>query len=694
MRSVRTDLLSCLILTLTAAWAAPTASATSRTAVADVTRLSGYGEGPITAVGPGLDVAAGLVGASALGDRGSDADKMNYRELIHARVTLKVASTGARRIDLIIKTVNQAREVTVSLDGAVLGVERLDGTWQRLSFRTQPLNAGPHTLSLTMSPTGQALSGDASPKALAHLHSVRLSTVITPPSSPVTETFAGGDALWLEAGEVLRIPTPALPSHALRTAGTLTRGAHDDLRAVVAFETLEGAIATKLSLPAALALPWNLHLADSGERTPKYLRIGVSGASGGAIGLVQPELTLPTPEIAARMGSTERLILIAIPGLRSEDAADALEKLPNLAVSHTWSTSPRRGPALASLLTGHYADSHGLIKRSDQTATRVTTLATAMKAAGRQTVLRAGHVPHAKDAHLWSGYQDSAFSNDGDFKHTAEAVLNATLTAVSTAAPGPIFATAVLGDIAAPYLPRGDAWTAHWPSNKRTPWDARDGRKQLERQRTSGKAPRQDKMDYWHALRRGKVDEVVAALAAFLKQVDTLTDTRVVIVGLAGEGPFPASGPPTLTTLKAPIALYTAEGAQLPTDATDLTDVHATLLALGGARADAAPGHRYDVVESSAWSDIAFASVGSQWDLALTEKLAVLKDRVTGKVLWLEHGPGVDKERRWLPRAGSAFITDTLLRRRMSARQCAGPRWQRSLYSPAVVAGRENGRPL
>jgi hypothetical protein len=694
MRSLRTDLLSCLILTLTATWMAPASAATPRTAVADIIRLSGYGEGPISAVGPGLDVAAGLVGAKALGDRGQDADAMRYRELIHARVNLAVASTGARRIDLVIRAVNQAKEVTVNLDGESIGVEQLNGSWQRISFRVQALRSGPHALSLTISPTGKQLPGEAPANALALLHSIRLSTALTAPAGKVIDTFAGDQTLWLEAGEVLRIPTPALPSHALRTAGTLTRGAHDDLRTEVAFETLEGAIETKLSMPAGLTLPWNLHLGDAGERSAKYLRISVSGQSDGAVGLLRPVLTLPTPDTAPLMSTAERLILLVIPGLRSDDASRALGALTNLAVGDIWSASSQSGPALASLLTGHYVDSHGLSKRSDKVSAHMTTLATAMKASGRHTVLRAGYVTHASDETLWSGYDDAAFSTSGDFKHTAEAVLDATLAAVRGAAKGPLFATAVLGDITAPYLPRGDAWSAHWPSEKRAPWDARDGRKQLQRQRASGKTPSRETLNYWQALRRGKVDEVATALTAFLNALDALPDTRVMIVGLAGDGPFPGSGAPDLSTIRAPIALYTTQGARLPADATDLADVHTTLRALAGTPRADAPGHRYDAIEASPWADVAFANVRDQWDLAFSGKHALMRDRVKGTVLWMEADPEASDGSGWRPRTAASPITDTLLRRRLSARQCAGPRWSRAQYCPSIVEGRGSGRAL
>ena len=175
------------------------------------------------------------------------------------------------------------------------------------------------------------------------------------------------------------------------------------------------------------------------------------------------------------------------------------------------------------------------------------------------------------------------------------------------------------------------------------------------------------------------MDEVAAALSGFLKGLGKDPNTRVVIVGLAGSGPFPGDEAPALTSMRAPIAVSGGASAQSPSDATDLTDVHATLRALGGASAEDAKGYRYDALETSPWSNLAFASVGDQWDIALSEGLALVTNRVTGGQTWLKEKVSASGASEWLPRTETSPITDLLFERRRKARQCAGERWSRAI---------------
>jgi len=685
-----------------------------REVAADFIRLAGYGTGPILAAGPGLDVAAGRAGAHALGQAGCDDQRMTYRELTHPRVSLDVDSEGARRLDLILRSVNEAREVTFTLDGDPIGTAFLTGKWQRVSLRIQALTPGAHRLSLTMSPTGTRLSGDLASEVLALLHSVRLSTRVQTPGGDPVDTFAGDGALWLEPGETLRVPAIGLADHALQTAGLLVRGDPATLSINAAIETADGAIAPLLSTSAALDLPWNLALDPGGSLAPGIIRVAVAGEHEGAVALRHPLLTLPATPRSDVDADPEvpRLVLVVIPGLRSDEGAAGLGQLPGVQVRHVWSTAEASAPALGSLLTGHYAEAHGLIKRSDSLASNVTTLARAALRAGHQTILRAGRVPHARDKRLWAGHGDAKFAASGEFSHTAEHVLKATLEALEGAGPGPVFATVALGDVRAPYLPRADAWTAHWQSepgsgpkggSRTAPWDALDGRKELQRQRASGKTPTEVQRAYWRALRRGKVDEVLAALGPFLAATKDLPDgpIRVAIVGLAGHDPLADGTLPDLRSLVAPLALDAGLAAVSASGPADLTDVHATLRVLAGLPLGSGPGHRLDAMEGSRWTDAAHATIANRWDVMVTPAVSLLSDRMADAVSWLVSEGASPASSSPLPSSswtareaatgGPALIENTLLLRRFTARGGAGARWTRAAYGVAAAPDRPAG---
>ena len=684
-RVIRPHILSSLlVLTFVPA----THAAAERHSVADLIRLAGFGDGPVSALGPGLDVAAGTLGAKALGERGCDESGLVYRELVHARVNLSIASEGARRLDLILRAVNQAREISVSLDGEQLGTGMLNGSWQRLSFRIQPLSPGPHQLTFTMTPTGESLEDPLGEGVLALLNSIRLSSAILPPEGSITERFKGSDVLWLEAGEVLRIPLPPIPEHALHTSGLRVIGPHKDLAAQVSFETPEGALNTKLLIPAALTLPWNLALASAGDRSAKYLRITAKGTSTGAIGLVQPKLTLPRSEDPATMSPSERLVLVVIPGLRSDDAAEALRRLKGFGSTELWSTSASNASSLASLLTGRYPDAHGVVARGDTLPPGLQTLASAIKASGRHTLLRSGHLAQSRDKALWAGYDDVHFADSGAFKHTAEGVLGALASAMASSKGGPIFATAILGDVLPPYLPRQDAWRAHWDAKGKPPWNPREGRKELQAQRASKRAPSEQDLAFWRALRRGKIDEVFSALSAFSAALQAPEKTRVVIVGLGGPAGALATQRPDLDALSVPLMLNEPESTSWSARATDLSDLHAMLAALGGAQTHTSPGTRLDAWQSQTWADLAYGTIADRWEVALSAEGALVLDRQSGGArLMTRARPGAP----WVERPSGAppsSLEDILLERRLKARLCAGKMWTRAHYSPATSAER------
>ena len=694
MGTLRIEFLRMAILALCVGALTPCAFATPHAPVADLQRLAGYGDGPITATSPGLDLAAGSQGASALGDRGCDAQGMVYRELIHPRVHLNVISPGARRLDLILRATHEAREVTVTLDGEALGSAVVNASWQRLSFRTQPLKPGPHRLSFTMTPTGERLESAEPAHALALLHSVRLSTHVQAPTESVVERFAGSDTLWLEAGERLRIPLVALPSHALTTLGTHKHGKDPTTRITVSLETEEGAVEQILSLPGALTLPWNLHLADAGATIPRYLHLEASGDNQGAIGLKGAKLSAPVSPSKQPSSTIERLVLVLVPGLRSDDALAPLMALPDAQVGEIWSNADRPTPALASLMTGQHLAGHRVTKRSDRLSGAFETLAKAHQAARGTTILRAGNVASTKDTQLWSGYSDAAFSSGGSFGHTAEKVLEATLDAVRKAPTGPLLATAVLGDLSAPYLPRADAWRAHWPSGERPLWEPLKGRKALLRQRAKSQGPSDGERRFWRALRRGKVDELVTALRPFLSELQATGNTQIMVIGLGGSEPFPPKDAPDLGALQAPFLITGTGPASLPEAPADLTDLHATLVKLLGLATTAGVGSPYTARTPAPWLDPAYATVNDRWDLQIEPSLAMVRDRFTGATSWLT--PKVDAKgvTRWRERsessAGEALV-DLLRERLLVARRGAKARWKREHYSVTSPPGRVSG---
>ncbi len=683
---------ACFGLIALATPAAAHAALPGRAASVDVLRLSAYGHGLVDAAGPGMAVAMGADGASAFGATGCDADGFSYRTIIDPRAGLDlVVPESAVRLDIIIRPAHGLRELQVAIGGHSFADAPLHQGWQRVSLPLEATDRGERRVRLTLTgvTTPFTESDTLGPEVRGLLHGLRFSTQADPPegASPGPR-FSGDGTLWLESGEFISIPVALAPDQAFETSTIATRGDASEL--VLRIETIneQGAAGVAAELPAALALPYNVDLSRAGLRTPAVLRIRVLGSGSGSVGLVHPMLTVAsraaaTPPSAAR---PDRLIVVAVRGLR---AGDATAELPGTTrISGAFATSPEVRSALASLMTGLYAQAHGVVGLQDRLEGGSPLLAKLAHVAGWHTALRLGAVPIPLADPMFSGFDDSQAGGPKTFPQHAEGVLDALYAVASRPSDQPLLAVAILGDGGAPWLPRGESWKKHWTRGA-TPWEPADGRRAVE-SFGDGSALDPTQRAFIEALRRGKADEVVEALAQFTEKVRALEgSTALVIVGLGG-GQLDKEEPFTPDMVAVPMwVMGGGLDVATPGGSFDLTDVATTLLSVAALPVPPLlPG--LDIRQQTATSapKPAFASTATRTYLAASGEFALVKNlRAPAGVLYRYDGahfvPAEDGP-------GKAVLTSRL-EQRLRGWIGAGAAWSVRDFSPAVPKGARSG---
>ena len=664
----------------------------------DVLRLLALGTTPIEVAGPAGYASAGGADGHAYGPPACDGD-YSYRRVMAARagVTLDLAE-GDRWLDLVIRPVHEEREIALWLGDRLLSTARIKVGWQRVRIPLIDTPPGRHRFELRTSPTGVSLMSEAniSPRVLALLHAVVVSSATRGPESTLAGPLFEADVAWLEAGTSIRVPIAPEAGQALQTGGLRTRGDTDDLRLVVERETLEGAVQPLLDWPAALELPWNLALHPESAREPVWLTLRVVGEAGGAIGLVAPQLTVPAAATAGATvdsGAAGRTVVIAVAGLRSDDTdAVGIELAGATRLTNVWSTSPTPRAALASLLTGQYPEVHGVVGRKDRLSSGRMGIGWAATRAGRKAVVRLGNLAVASDDKLWDGWADVKRATPQTYRGIAADVLSATADAIAATADEPVLAVAVLTDPTPPLMPRaGGAWQRFWPESAgKPPWKAGETRARLAALAAKGRVLSDKDRRWIRALRRGKVDETLRAISEFLDvlaKAPGAIPTRVVIVGLGGSDPDRLTG---LDPDAVQVPVWTvgvALDAAATTRTSDLTDVAALIADVSGV--PGVPGLQGAGATrplASAWGDAAFASHGRRWDLAATDELVVLSDRSNGEVSTLVRGTAG----QWLPVGDvspALGLRLSVLKRGLGAWRAAGAYWRQGDFAPGAHSG-------
>ncbi|MCB9789267.1 MAG: hypothetical protein H6744_21535 [Deltaproteobacteria bacterium] len=658
----------------------------------DLVRLAAYGQGLVDAAGPGMAVAMGADGAIGFGATGCDEAGYTWRSIVDARATLDlVVPDSAVRLDIILRPANGLRDLQLAIGGHAYADLPLRRGWQRVSVPIEASDHGERRVRLTLSGATEIFNEPVTVPAevRALLHGLRFSAHADRPSAALDgPVFGTPDTLWLEAGESISIPTPLAADQALETATIATRGDASDLTVRVETVNAFSAVGLAAELPAVMAMPWNVDLSRSGLRTPPMLRIRVVGTSPGAVGLVRPTLTVagPRPEPLVVSPRPDRVILVAVRGLRASEVDGDLDGMTR--IDGGFSTSPEPRSALASLMTGLYPQGHGVVGLQDRTADNLPTLATLAHAAGWRGVLRQGTIPGPETDALLAGFDDARGSGPKTFAPVAEEVLASLYEELLRPAGQPVFAVALLSDAAAPWEPRGEAWKKHWSAST-LPWDPTQGRRALAKY-GDGSSLDATQRSFAAALRRGKVDETLEALRVFAGKLAALEgSTALIVVGLGGGqlGREEEFGP---NMVAVPLWVMGADLAAAPGGGSfDLTDVAATVLAAAQIPApEILPGVDLRRRIVTAANAPAFASTATRTHLVADGEYALmLASRATTPSVF-QRSDGVFAAIDGVP--GQDVIT-RLLGRMLSGWVGAGASWHESEFSPAVLRGGHPG---
>lgn len=682
---------------LCAAIASPAGAALpGRADSADVIRLATAGGGVLVAASPAMDAALGRGNRGVLRP-GCDGEGFSYRPVATPRLLLEVdVPPRSRRLDVVLRPVHGLRELTVHLGDRSLGSLPLRAGWQRLSLPLEGDEAGTMPLRLELAnPTEARDEGPGMPPTVrALLHALRFSRrAEVPPDGSLRPTPAG-DVLWLERGESLELPAPLQAGQALETDGVIATGGGEGLRVRVDLVAYHGGVEAVAELPAALDLPYNVDLSRRNEQTPVFLRLSIEGDRWGAVGLRRPRLTVaaapthPTPTAAA----AERILVIVAPGLRSDDAAIVGGRLPGaVSLPNAWSTALALRAALGSLWTGLYPPVHGVEGRRDTLDRRHGTLASALRTKGFRTLARAGYLPVPADDALWTGFDDIALAGPEAHRPQAAHVLDATAADLGQ---GRVFAAVVLTDIAPPYLPRpGDAWRAYFDGAEPA-WSLRDTR-QILTEVAAGRRTLDDReRRFLEGLRRGKADEVLSAVADFVRQLraDDQPPVRIVVVGLGEQAPGAAALEPD--DLQAALWLIGDPTVSADHDGpVDLTDVAATLATWGGTSLPSGgQGLPIGGRLPGAWPTLAFASVDRATELVVHGRYALIAPRRGGAPTLHRRSPGSARFEA-IEAGGGQAIRLHLLERSLRAWHSAGARWHEPAFDPSFARSVGYGHP-
>jgi hypothetical protein len=660
----------------------------------DLLRLAAYGDGLIDAAGPGMAVAIGADGGAAFGGTGCDAAGFSYRTVVDPRATVEVdIPATATRMDVIVRPAHGLRELQVVIGGRTYADVGLHEGWQRVTLPLDATERGRQRvrLGLTGVTTPFKDSEGLGAEVRGLLHGLRFSThAELPESASGGPLFTDRDILWLESGESISIPVALAEDQALETSTIVTRGEAGDL--VVRVETVneDGAAGLAAELPAALALPWNVDLSRAGIRTPSVLRIRVLGSGSGAVGLVNPTLTIKGTEApaAAAPPRPNRLVVVAVRGLRAADVEGALPGTTR--IDGAFATAPTVRSALASLLTGLYPVGHGVVGLQDRLSDGIPTLASLARAAGWRTALRLGTVPAPASDPIFAGFDDARGAGASTFPPHAEGVLGSLLEAIQKPSDQPLLALAVLGDGGAPWLPRGEHWKKHWRQGA-SPWPPADGRRAVEGF-GDGSSMNTDQRTFASALRRGKADEVAEALGPFIEAVRALPgDTAIVIVGLGG-GHLDKEEPFSPDMVAAP--MWVAGGgleAAADRGSFDLTDVAATLLSVAAVPLPSLlPGLDIRRQRSASSPKPAFAATATRTHLVVLGDAALVRNLRAPEGAFFSRTAALFNSVTDAP--GQTVLVDRL-ERTLGGWLGAGAAWNVAEYSPSVARGDRAGYP-
>ena len=669
-----------------------------RVETTDVMRLSAHADGRIAAASPGMDVAVGATAGFGFGVPSCGADGFAFRPIIHAKASAHLhIPRAAKRLEILLRPVQAERELVLSIGARTLSPIMLYGGWQRVSVNLLPADRGARWVRMTLTEGVAALAGDEAmgPEVRGLLHAVVTSNQATPPKTTLPYPVTGSDVLWLEAGHEITMPAPLMMGQALETHGVQVVGSGSSLTLHVEVVSAEGAVESVAVLPAALDIPWNVDLSRRGERAPVRLRLRATGRTGGAAGLRMPRLTAPAlrPSEGTSGGRSDTIVLVAVRGLRVDDVLHAKGKpLAAMGRLDMGSTAPDARVALTSLLTGRYPASHGVIGRRDVLADDVPTLAEALRVAGVSTMLRGGFVPLPPADPVWRGFEDVSFADGRQVLPHARPVLDSVADALHSAGPSPVFALVVLGDMTSPFLPRADAWKAHWAGGA-PPWPPERSRAAVAAIQRGERELDEPTRQYLTALRRGKMDEVLSALDTFRARLAPAGGKAptLIITGLGGSHPGDAAG---LDPALVDAPLWVESPHWKPAGAScvlDLTDLAATVADLAGLpELEGAQGASARRCVQGIWPSTAYASHERGEDLVRRGDLSLVGPRGdrTSRTLFRRVGATwthVDQ-----PDAGMRIIAD-LMGRQLDGWLGAGARWRPVEADPAALRGDGDG---
>lgn len=691
-----------LAATLLIAVVRPDASAAlpGRIAAADLIRLRSFGSGRIEAASPALDVATDHSGAFGFSASGCDAKGFSHRGIVHPHASLHTeVPRGARRVDVVLRSVHGERDLTLLMDGKTLAVRPLSGAWQRVSVSLPEDSAGERAFRLTVSGPRESetpLEEGLTPETRALLHAVIFSLSADPAPLAIGTPLVDGDAFWLEAGETAVIPAPLMLGQALETAAVRSRGDVSRQHVEVALVSANGGVETIAEIPASFTLPWNLDLSRRNERSPIFLSLTLRGHGDGAVGLVAPKLTVPEPATrprAVKLPLTNRLAVIVVRGLRASDVARVGRPLPGAhQLPDTWTTATTMRPALASLLTGAYPSGLKVVSLRDRLDPEVPTLAKAAKRRGWRTVLRAGRTPLKAEDAVFGGFDEKAFAGPATFRADDGVVVDELAKELGSPGKRPIFALAVLEGVAPPYLVRSNAWKTYLPEGSDPPLWPPLGSRAVLNEVEEGKRSLDDKEKaYLRALRMSRTVETLDALRSFVEKAARFPNpTTVVIVGLAGEGE-PALGETLSPELaRAPVWVMGGDLGDAGNQTLDLTDLTRVIARAADLKAPLlTQAAELTVAAPHVWPAAAFTSDRGVAELVAHFDYALVAPRSGEARLFARSQRGRDPTTQtWdAPvgeQAANALPIRALLHRHARGFAAAGPSWFEATYAADV----------
>lgn len=642
-----------LIATLAALLSAEALAAPipGRLELAELSRLRAYSLSRVDAIGPSLEVAAGMDAAIGFSGARCAKDGFAYRALRTGRVVVELEIPQlASRLVVVMRSVGGARDLQALIGDKSLGPAqtiRTDGFTRAVFPLELPLRGARRQIVLEVSgPLQPGVGGADKPTATrAELHAIYTSEheLETKPSQAADPAAEAG-VLWLEAGESADLTVEldaATANLALQTDGTQLRGSTSGAFIEVELTDPPGAELLKHRLPADLAIPWNLSLGIP-QRGMARLKLRFDGPPGSAVGLERPRLTVPgLPPPPPATDAERPVYLIAVRGLSAADAervqAAVGEVVPGARqLQSAWTTAPDARLALASLVTGRYPAALGLGKVGDRLRGNYPTLATVADAAGRRAVLGSDLSLGGSVDPTWRGFTHRTFGDDpGRSPHAAD-ILAAVYESTRYGALTKVFAFALIGGPAPPYLPRTEAWKRYFDGVP--PWKPLETRKILGQERRFSTA----ELDYLRALRAGGAQEALEAVRDFLRPLLERPGPKpiVVVLGLGAEpltGGWPTAAGPLESRIPVWVLGAPLEASTLA-DTVDLTDLATWLGQLVGEGLPSAAAQSAGLLPRAGWPSLAWTRAPGHADLIVAGEWALEARQGQEPRVWRRRG--------------------------------------------------------